>query len=159
MIHGTNLRVIGATLWSAVDPCLHEEVKSKGDYTATYTDTPVGVRKTTPMDICALHALHKAFLQSSLASYPTERLILMTHHLPTLALVDEGHRGHRWNSCYASADDDLFQHANLALVVCGHSHRSVQMRLPTGALAVMNTRGYRSEGGATGYSPRATVRL
>jgi hypothetical protein len=52
----------------------------------------------------------------------------------------------------------LFLHSNLRVVVCGHSHQAVRIRLATGASAVMNARGYRSETG-TGYSPRATFRV
>ena len=158
-IPGTNLRVVGATLWSAVAPSIHHEILEKGDYACTYTATPTGIRKTTPMDICALHALQKAQLQSALASHPKDRLILMTHHLPTLSLVAPRFAGHRRSSCFASADDDLFLHENLALVVCGHSHQSVQRRLSTGVLAVMNARGYATEQGTTGYSSRASIRL
>ena len=159
LIPGTSVRVVGATLWSAVDPAVHESILTRGDYTETYTGTATSVRKTTPMDIVALHALHKAQLQSALASYPSDRLVLMTHHLPTFSLVSDEFKRGPFNSCYASADDELFLHENLALVVCGHSHRSVRRRLPCGVSAVMNVRGYASEIGRSGYSPRATFRV
>ena len=157
-IPGTRIRVVGATLWSNVDPAIHDQLLTRGDYTETYVGTSRGIRHTTPMDVCALHALHKAQLQSALGSYPHDQLILMTHHLPTLSLVSDTHRSHPFNSCYASPDDELFLHPNLRVVVCGHSHQAVRIRLPTGTWAVMNARGYRSETG-TGYSPRATFRV
>lgn len=155
------VRIVGATLWSAVDPAIHEAVLTKGDYTQTYTATPYGIRSTTPMDICALHALHKASLHSTLATYPHDRMILMTHHMPSYSLQEEVYRGKPYSSCYASADDDLFYHANLSAVVCGHSHRALRARVPTGALVVMNARGYPKEArrlmGA--YSATATFRV
>jgi len=160
LIPGTSIRVVGATLWSAVDPAIHEALLTKGDYTETYTATATGIRCTTPMDIVALHALHKAQLQSTLASFPSDRLLLMTHHLPTLSLVTDEFKGRPFSSCYASADDELFQHENLAFVVCGHSHRSARKRLSYGGVqAVMNVRGYASEIGRSGYSSRATFRV
>jgi hypothetical protein len=160
LVPGTSLRIVGATLWSAVDPAIHGTILSRGDYQHTYTATPQGIRKTLPMDIVALHALQKAHLQSALASFPEDKLVLMTHHLPSFSLQDEGHRGKMYSSCYASADDDLFYHANLAVVLCGHSHRAIQVRLPTGARAVMNARGYPKEVGrwAEPYSSSATIR-
>jgi 3',5'-cyclic AMP phosphodiesterase CpdA len=160
LVPGTSLRIVGATLWSAVDPAIHDTILSRGDYQHTYTATPQGIRKTLPMDIVALHALQKAHLQSALASFPEDKLVLMTHHLPSFSLQDEGHRGKIYSSCYASADDDLFYHANLAVVLCGHSHRAIQVRLPTGARAVMNARGYPKEVGrwAEPYSSSATIR-
>ena len=63
LIPGTSVRIVGATLWSAVDPALHETLLTKGDYTETYTGTATGVRKTTPMDVVDLHSLQKAQLQ------------------------------------------------------------------------------------------------
>jgi len=155
------VRVVGATLWSALDPAIHEAVLTKGDYTETYTATPQGLRTTSPMDILALHALQKAYLHSALAKFSDDRVILMTHHLPSFSLQEAKYRGKPFSSCYASADDDLFLHENVQVVLCGHSHNAVQLRLPTGALAVMNPRGYKSEvGRATGvYSPTATFRI
>jgi predicted phosphohydrolase len=153
------VRIIGATLWSAVDPAIHEAVLTKGDYTMTYTGTPYGVRNTTPMDICALHALQKAFLHSSMALYPREKIVLMTHHLPSFSFQDEEHRGGPFRSCYASADDDLLIRATA--VVCGHSHQTLRLRLPTGGLAVINARGYPKDAGRwkNPYSATATLRV
>jgi hypothetical protein len=163
-IPGTDVQVVGATLWSAVDPVIHAEVQTlKGDYKHTYTDVALGIRTTTPMDICALHALQKAKLANALATHTWGRLILMTHHMPSLSLLEPEYRHERLHSCYASADDDLFYYGNLAAVICGHSHRAIKQRLPPGILALMNARGYNrpDEMGRTTdvYSPTAVLRL
>jgi len=163
-ILNTHVRVVGATLWSSVDPVIHSDIQTKkGDYKYTYTDTPMGLRLTTPMDICALHALHKVKLANAMATHTTGKLILMTHHMPSLALLDPEWRHERLHTCYASADDDLFYYANLDYVVCGHSHRSIKMRLAPGVQALMNARGYNrpDELGRTTdiYSPSAVLRI
>ena len=161
LLPGTSVRIIGATLWSAVDPAIHHAIRSKGDYQQTYTATPFGARKTTPMDIVALHALQKACLHSALAKHSADQIVLMTHHLPSFSLQEEVHRGKEYSSCYASADDDLFLHRGIRVVLCGHTHRSLRRRLPGGAVAVLNARGYPKEARrlAEAYSPRATIRL
>jgi predicted MPP superfamily phosphohydrolase len=161
---GSNVRVVGATLWSSIDPTIHAEIQvKKGDYKHTYTDTAVGLRLTTPMDICALHALQKVKLANAMATHTGNRLILMTHHMPSLALLEPEYRHERLHSCYASADDDLFYYANLEFVVCGHSHRAIKMILPPGIQACMNARGYNrpDEMGRTKdvYSPTAILRM
>lgn len=160
----SNVRVVGATLWSSVDPLIHADIQTKkGDYKYTYTETPVGLRLTTPMDICALHALQKVKLANAMATHTTGKLILMTHHMPSLALLEPEWRHERLHTCYASADDDLFYYANLEFIVCGHSHRSIKMILPPGVLALMNARGYNrpDELGRTTdvYSPTAVLRI
>jgi 3',5'-cyclic AMP phosphodiesterase CpdA len=161
LLPGTSVRIVGATLWSAVDPAIHHAIRHKGDYEQTYTATPFGARKTTPMDIAALHSLQKAYLHSTLAKFSADQIILMTHHLPSFSLQEEVHRGKEYSSCYASADDDLFLHRNVRVVLCGHTHRSFQGRLPGGARAVLNARGYPKEARrlTEAYSPRATIRL
>ena len=143
---GTNIRFVGTTLWSDIDPMIHDEIASlKGDYNATFTSTPTGIRKTTPADISALHALQKSYLASAIApQLPTETLIVITHHMPSKHLLEPHFRDERWNSCYASNDDDLIR-PNVKVWICGHSHRAIQWRAPSGTLVLMNARGYNSQ--------------
>jgi len=140
---GTNIRFVGSTLWSAIDPMIYDEIAAvKGDYNATYTSTHQGIRKTTPADISALHALHKSYLESALAPQSSnEILIVVTHHMPSKQLLEPHYRDERWNSCYASNDDDLIR-SNVKVWICGHSHRATQWKAPSGTLVLMNARGY-----------------
>lgn len=145
VVPGTTLRFVGATLWSAVEPTIWEAVAAKkGDYRKTYTQTQFGIRNTQPSDICALHALHKARLSSAIAPHAkNETLIVITHHMPTLNLLEESYRHDTWRSCYASADDELFKQ-NVKVWICGHSHRAIRWQSPSGPVCVMNARGYNS---------------
>ena len=143
VLPGTKIRFVGTTLWSAIDPMIHEEIQAKkGDYNATYTGTHTGIRKTTPADICALHSLQKMYLASALApQIPGETLIVVTHHMPTLNLLEPHYRGERWHSCYASSDDELLI-PSITVWICGHSHRATHWQSPSGPILVMNARGY-----------------
>jgi hypothetical protein len=147
-VPGTRLRFVGATLWSAIDPALWQEAaEKKGDYKHISIGVPMmGLRKAHPCDTTALHALHKAYLTSAIAPQQyKETLIVVTHHMPTLNLLEERFRGERWHSCYVSADDDLLA-PNVKLWICGHSHRATQWRAPSGTLCLMNARGYNKPG-------------
>lgn len=164
-IPGTRLRFVGATLWSAVDPALWDEAAAKkGDYKETYVQVSGTLRKTHPSDTTALHALHKALLTSAIAPHhPRETLIVVTHHMPTMNLLEPRFRGERWHSCYVSNDDDLLQ-PGIAVWVCGHTHRATRWQAPRGGpLCVMNARGYNQDrelNRATDvYSPTATIEL
>jgi hypothetical protein len=160
----TRLRFVGATLWSAIDPSMWQEAaEKKGDFKHILVSTPTGIRKAHPCDTTALHALHKAYLTSAIAPQQyKETLIVVTHHMPTLNLLEERFRGERWHSCYVSSDDELIV-PNVKLWICGHSHRAVQWRAPSGTLCLMNARGYNKSSEQQRaediYNPRAVVEV
>lgn len=164
VVPGTRIRFVGATLWSAVDTSMWEEVAAKkGDYQQTYIGTPMGLRKAHPADTTALHALHKSHITSAIApQLHGETLIVVTHHMPTLHLLEDHFRGERWHTCYVSSDDELFT-PNVKAWICGHSHRAAYYKAPSGTLCVMNARGYNTtieQGRAIDqYSPRATINV
>jgi hypothetical protein len=155
---GTNIRIVGATLWSAIDPIIWNKVNAiRGDFKETFQRTHNSVRNTDPSDICALHALHKAQLLSAFApKYMNETLIVVTHHMPSLKLLEERHKTAEFRSCYASADDDLFL-GNVNAWICGHGHRSIQYKVTGGPLLLMNARGYENEANriTNVYNPEA----
>jgi hypothetical protein len=141
-IPGTALRFVGATLWSAIDPSLWvEAAKSKGD--CKHIQTAKGVR-ATPADFTSLHAFHRTMLRSACAPHvPHETLIVVTHHMPSLDLLEPHFRGEKWSSFYASDDTDLFA-PNIKAWICGHGHRAITLRPRSGVgpTLCMNARGY-----------------
>lgn len=134
------MRVVGATLWSDVDPAIWSEaVKKKGDCLKIYVDGP---RLLTPADICAMHASQRRALATAICpSYPGERVVVVTHHMPSKRLLEDRFRGEAWHTFYASNSEDLFA-PHVSLWICGHSHRAYRLKLPAGPLLLMNARGY-----------------
>lgn len=143
VLPGTRIRIVGATLWSSIDSAIWEEAYARrGDYKHMYIDTPYGLRRCHPIDTCALHAYQAACIASATAATaPGETCIVVTHHMPTFALLEARYMGDRWSSCYASHDDALLT-PNIAYWICGHGHRAVQQRAPSGVVLCMNARGY-----------------
>ena len=161
---GTPLRFVGATLWSDVDTALWEEAATKkGDCRKIFINTPRGKRRALPADLCALHAAHRANLSAAMgAPYaPNERLVIITHHMPTLELLESHYRGEKWSSFYASDDEDLIG-PWVAAWICGHGHRGTRLAL-RGTTLLMNARGYNTSddaGRATDlYNPAAIFTL
>lgn len=142
VIPGTRLRFVGATLWSDVDAALWEEARTKkGDCRRISIDTQRGPRQVLPADFCAIHAAHRAALARAIGSrFPDERLIIVTHHMPTRQLLEPHFRGEKWSSFYASDDEDLIG-PWVAAWICGHGHRGTKLPMK-GTTLLMNARGY-----------------
>ena len=160
VVPNTKIRFVGATLWAAIDPAIWvESGEKKGDFKNMYVATQFAKRTATPSDTTALHALHKAYIASAiLPKISGEQLIVVTHHMPSLQLLEPRFRGERWHTCYANADDDLFI-PNVRAWICGHSHRATKWTAPSGTLCLMNARGYNKpheqEREEDIYNPRA----
>lgn len=165
VIPGTRLRFVGATLWSDVDTALWTEAATKkGDCRKIFIDTPRGEkRRILPADLCALHAAHRAALSGAIgARYAEdERLVVITHHMPTLELLEPHYRGEKWSSFYASNDECLIG-PWVAAWICGHGHRGTRLVL-RGTTLLMNARGYNNSndvGRSTDlYNPAAIFSL
>jgi hypothetical protein len=156
-----SVRFIGATLWSDIDPSIWEEVGSKkGDFHMTYVNSQNRIRKTHPSDISALYELHKARISQSRApSSEKEKIVVITHHMPTMKLIESRYKTHPWHSCYASNTDDLFGFPIVGWI-CGHAHRATRLQTKEGTMLFMNARGYNTEKEQNRttdiYNPKAT---
>lgn len=152
------LRFVGATFWTDIDPSIHADISTKkGDYTMTY----FGRRRTTPSDIVDLHTAHKQSLRASMMKGTSdERLVVVTHHMPTKELLEPEFKGEAWHTCYASDCDDLLT-LGAKVWVCGHSHRATEYKHPSGTLCLMNARGYKNDytRAADAYNSAATFTL
>lgn len=144
VVPGTRIRFVGATLWSAISPNIWDEIAGKkGDFKSTYVANYWQLRHTTPADINSRHYFQKAHLASALAPvFVGEQLIVVTHHMPSMQLLEDQYKGEKWCSCYASNSDELLL-PNISAWICGHSHRATVWKAPYGGPTVrMNARGY-----------------
>jgi hypothetical protein len=82
--------------------------------------------------------------------------------MPTKQLLEDRFKGEEWHSFYASNSEDLFSPA-IPLWVCGHSHRSILLKIPGGPLLAMNARGYNKDSEldrvADKYNPATTQKV
>lgn len=159
ILPGTKIRFVGATLWSRVDPSIYPLVENKKkDYTQcwrTLTDN------LTPHDTTQFHEWQTYNLNLALDPViENETLIVVTHYMPSLELLEPEYKNEAIHTCYASNDDWLLR-PTIRAWICGHGHRALMWRSPYGAPVYMNARGYNklSELNRTNdkYNPSATL--
>lgn len=170
-IEKQRILIVGTTLWTA--PALRRwdqmsagfvgDPGCRGEYNSIYRrDEYTGaLRVFHPSDITAIYnrqaAFLKRFLNTSWGSVPEGwRVIVLTHHLPSLEMNRPDYRGHPLVSCYATSLDELLKEPVVAWL-CGHSHTAMEKQLDTGTLVCLNPMGYKREAGRTGYSRVATI--
>ena len=105
--------------------------------------------------------MHRTWLSSAIASKKeNEIVIVLTHHMPTMKLLEDKYQNDPLRSCYASKDDDLLTQ-EVAVWICGHGHRSAKLKIPYGPYCVMNARGYNRQSElyriSDTYNPRAVL--
>lgn len=147
------IRFLGATLWSNIDKRIWTSptILKKGEFTHTYLNG----RPSTPEYLTQLHEFHRARLAYWIQR-SKEPVVVITHHMPSYALVSPEYKATESVSCYASSCEDLME-SKVAIWICGHAHKAMEWVAPSGTRCVMNARGYPDQVIAGGYSPRRTV--
>jgi len=142
IIPNTNLVFIGATLYSDIDPAIHDEILVKGDFRKTYTEANDKLKLTTPRDLIAIHKRHRQAVADAIRAVPRDyKIVVVTHYLPTERLLEPIYQGEAWRSCYASKLDYLIR-LPVNVWICGHGHRGTHLKTKNGVLLAMNARGY-----------------
>ncbi|ALM81837.1 metallophosphoesterase family protein [Bordetella sp. N] len=154
------VRFLGATLWT--DFCLFGVPRQQlamqsaqtgmNDYAQIIaTDRPIRrLNETTgasryagdPLTACATLSMHqqsRAFLECELNAGHTGKLVVVTHHAPSVKSLRYGEPRGLLDAAYASHLDDLVDRA--ALWIHGHTHLPVDYRIGNGRV-VSNPRGY-----------------
>lgn len=143
LIPETNVRILGCTLWSDIPDCLSEKV-------ITYTNDARQIYHLkdvpfTPWAQSEEHKRQKQWLNQEIqkCDLTNERCLVVTHYLPSFALIHEKYKGSPLNACFASDCDDLFQPPVVAWM-CGHTHTGMKI-LIHGIPCLVNPHGYPNE--------------
>lgn len=143
-----DITFIGATLWTNMNhgnPMTMLTAESgMADYRVIYqlidrSDWPSIKQALCPEYTMALHQRSLWYFEQELKK-PGKK-VLISHHLPTFASIDDAYRGNSLNPAYASELTQLFDHDDVMLVVHGHTHSSCDYEL-YGRRVICNPRGY-----------------
>jgi predicted phosphodiesterase len=149
------LRIIGSPLWyHTPDVKRHLVMQNLNDYRCIRVpiengDTGRKTRKIVPTDVNEWHNTHKCFLDAAIAEALLDGVpcIVMTHHLPSFALIHPRYIQNELNFSFASSLGSIVAQPHVALVMCGHSHSYRRVTLDHSTPAVLNAAGYPHEGG------------
>mgnify|MGYP000651624373 CR=1 FL=1 len=123
--------IIGSTLWSNIDLDFSNKIQhSLNDYKNIYDDK---LSLVTPSYIRSLFNRNVQFIIDTLKLFPNKKIIILSHHLPSLDLIDSKYKSAKYsdfNSAYASDLNYLFyQFNNIHYWLCGHTHSSIDTKI------------------------------
>lgn len=116
-------RFVGTTMWTDFDNgrCSHAARRGMLDCPSIYKRTSEGKTNINNKDIVIEHVRAKTFLQNALA-LEIPKTIVVTHHGPSLSLIDESYAKSAMNGAfYADMADLILKHKPLAWLY-GHTH-------------------------------------
>ena len=82
-------------------------------------------RRFTPADFNVEHEKCLDFIKRSVAESTAERIVVVTHHLPTMAVVAPEHKGNLLNSAFATELGDFIADSRIDVWIFGHSHANI----------------------------------
>ena len=145
-IRGENLRVIGCTLWTDFeikgDPIGHAVYAgtAMNDYLYMKGNTPPDYNPARPSDTRDWHLRSRKFIGEELQKPFNGKIIVVTHHLPSLRSVASRYDGDPLVPCYASDCTEILS-LGADLWIHGHQHESVDYVVGR-TRVVANPRGY-----------------
>ena len=116
-----NVDFVLSTLWSHIDE-EHKEVIHRE--MPDFRQIMYGDRRFTPADFNAEHEKCLAFIKKSVAESTAEHIVVVTHHLPSLAVVAPEHVGSLLNSAFATELGDFITDSRIDAWIFGHSHNN-----------------------------------
>jgi len=142
-LESEKIRVIGCTLWSEI----HDETLKKAELDISDPRQILidATSPATPEILRELHRIELDWLRDAIgnARVKGEKVLVLTHYLPTYQLIADKYVGNEMNSCFASHCEDVIRPPIVAWI-CGHSHCGKTVTI-NGVLCTLNPFGYPGE--------------
>jgi Icc-related predicted phosphoesterase len=154
------VRFIGAALWSDFElfgdaglAMIHAG-QSMSDYRTIRVDAEH--RALRPGDTLAMHRREVKWLSDSLLSQDDGRVVVVTHHAPSMKSVPSMYANDLVSAAFASNLDDLVESSGAELWIHGHTHHASDYWI--GSTRVLsNPRGYVGREEVPGFRPDLVV--
>ena len=117
-----NVDFVLSTLWSQItqeqEDVIHKEMPD-------FRQIMYNGHRFTPADFNTEHENSLAFIKKSIAESTAEHIVVVTHHLPSLAVVAPKHKDSLLNSAFVTELDDFIADSRVDAWIFGHSHANV----------------------------------
>lgn len=137
---------VGCTLWTDCrlygKKYIADLPKRMNDY--RYGKYKAGNKKRTftPQDSINEFNESLKYIEEVSDLYPSHKIVVITHHCPSIKCISKHYRLGDCNHAYASNLEGFIQnHNNIVCWICGHSHNSCDFKID-GCRVIMNCRGY-----------------
>ena len=133
--------IIGSPLWSYIpDSCQGRAMYYNGDFYEIYID---GDKLVTPKYLNQLHEVNVKWLSDMIEKFKDKKIIIATHYLPSMKLIDSCYLSNPLNHCFATDLERLMVN-NVYYWFAGHTHSSLTVQIGE-CLCVVNPKGYIDE--------------
>lgn len=133
-----NVDFILSTLWSHIRPedeyFVHRGMND-------FRQILYNGRRFTPADFNAEHEKCLDFIKQSVAESTAKRIVVVTHHLPSMTVVSPEHKGSLLNSAFATELGNFIAGSRIDAWIFGHSHANEEAIIGNTRL-VCNQLGY-----------------
>jgi len=124
--------IIGCTLYTDFNLygkpiyCLNHARKAMNDFYRIKVQGKENIRTLTPYDTMKWHKRSVNFINKTCKKYPDKKIIVVTHHAPSVDCISGEYKGDMLNAAFASNLDWIMQeNDNLVLWCHGHVHHDV----------------------------------
>ena len=121
-----NVDFVLSTMWSHI-PVQCEEVVYQA--MPDFRQILYNGRRFTPADFNAEHEKCLDFIKQSVAESTAEHIVVVTHHLPSLAVVAPKHKGSLIGSAFVAELGDFIADSGIDAWIFGHSHASIEAQI------------------------------
>ena len=150
-----NYRIVFSTLWSDIPPRNAWIIEnSMNDFHLIKDDE----KKFSSMKYNELHQESVAFLKSTIHSEYQEKLVIVTHHVPTLQNYPSEYKNSVLNDGFVTDLDDLIIGSKIDYWIYGHHHRNITDFSVGNTKLLTNQLGYCERGENKSFSTNKIIK-
>lgn len=157
VVHIDDVDFILTTLWSRIPEVdMFHVHRGMNDFRQILYDG----HRFTPDDFNLEHEKCLRFLKQAVEKSMAKHIVVVTHHLPTLAVVAPQHKGSVLNGAFATELGNFIADSRIDIWIYGHSHTNIDTTIGSTKI-VCNQLGYvyYNEHLTNGFAPNKTIEI
>ena len=155
VVHIDDTDFILSTLWSRIPP-LDEFTVRRG--MNDYRQILYRKHRLHPQNINDEFEKSLVFIQKAVDTSKAEKIVVITHHLPTFAAIEDRYKGDALNVAFATELGDYIVHSRINAWIYGHAHHRTDFYIGHTHL-VSNPLGYLRAGEGAEFDTSAILNL